>query len=477
MKKAGFFLGMILLLSVGKVFSQTVVIPDLNFRKFLVTYYGSVMDANQELIIANAASVTGTFYCGEANIASLEGIQYFKGITALSCIKNNLTTLPDLSNLINLTEIYAYENQITVLPPLNKLVNLKILNVMDNKLSAFPDITGLINLAEIYVYRNQLTSIPDLSGFGNLQTFQCYENKITSIGKMPASLKDLNFGRNLITSFPDISLATGLIYLSCYVNQLSSVPELSAFTSLVQLNLGTNKITSVPNSLSSLTNLTYLTLDNNLLTSLPDLSSLTQLTYFDLKKNYLTFEDFIPSSSNPTFKIWEVGPQNLIEVTSSFKGIQNKAIEIEFPFDQNMNDLTFSWYQNNALRTQTSEPSLVISSLDKSDNGTYYCQVTSSNALLSSLNFTTTSFTITVLPDFISGKELTLTPNGDGKNDEIYFEENGTLKVYDSSGNLVDKMTSPCYWNGLKKSGEELPIGFYVIRINEDITYEINVVK
>ncbi|MBO9701389.1 MAG: leucine-rich repeat domain-containing protein [Sporocytophaga sp.] len=477
MKKVVLFLGIFLGVCVTKVLSQTAVIPDPAFRQFLVTNHPSLMNANQELITANAAAVTGVFYCSEANISSLEGIQNFTGIKELQCLKNKLTTLPNLSNLTGLTQLNASGNQLTILPALNSLINLQVLNVMENKITAFPDLSGLTNIKEIRIYKNQLSSIPDLSGLSNLQKLSCYENNLTSIGKMPASLKELNFGDNRMTVIPDISLATGLTLLAAYTNQISSLPDLSTFTSLVHLNLGTNKISSVPN-LSTLTNLNHLTLDNNLLSDLPDLSGLNQLTFCWLHKNFFTFEDLSPSAANPNFGSWTIHPQNPIQVSPSYKGMENQRLEISLNYNSSISGLTFSWYQNDSLRTQTAEPVLEIPSLQKSDNGSYYCVVTSSQPSLSALTLTSTEFTIIMIPDFLKGsEELTLSPNGDGKNDEIYFEEHGTLKVYASSGDLVDQRSSPCYWNGTTRSGRDLEIGYYVIRINDEITYHMNIVR
>lgn len=478
MKKVVLFLGIFLGVCAVKALSQTAVIPDPAFRQFLATNYPSLMNSNQELITANAATVTGVFYCGEANISSLEGIQYFTGIKELQCFKNKLTTLPDLSSLSSLTHLIAFDNQFTILPAMNALVNLQVLNVMDNKITIFPDLTGLTNLTEIHIYQNQLSSIPDLSWLPNLQKLECYENNLTSIGKMPASLKVLNFGDNLMTGIPDISLATGLTLLAAYSNQITSLPDLSSYTSLVHLNLGTNKISSVPGWLSTLTNLSYLTLDNNLLADLPDLSGLNQLTFCWLQNNFFTFEDLSPSAANPNSGSWTIHPQYPIQVPSLYKGMENQRLEISLNFNSSNSGLTFSWYQNGSLRTQTTEPALEIPALQKSDNGSYLCVITSSEPSLSALSLTTTEFSVSVIPDFLKGaKELTLSPNGDGKNDEIYFEEQGTLKVYSSSGDLVDQRPSPGYWNGTTRAGRDLEIGYYVIRINDEITYQVNIVR
>lgn len=467
----------LLSLSAEKLAGQTVAIPDTNFRRFLMTNYSSLMTPQGELITANAAAVTGSFYCGYEKIESLEGIQYFTGIDTLLCFKNKLTTLPDISGMTKLIKLDCFGNEITKLPSFKALTNLQSLNAYYNKLSDFPEIDGLTGLKEIILFSNNLTSIPDLTQFSNLESLSCFNNQITKIGKLPASLKELSCGGNLLTEVPDISLATGLTSLVIYSNRLLTVPDFSPFTSLTILNLGTNKLTEVPNSISSLTGLTLLALDNNALTTLPDLSQLTQLTSCSLEKNYFTFEDLSPSEANPNFGSWQIAPQDSFSVVKSYKGMENRELSVFLNVDQLVQGLTFSWYQNGTFKTKTSLPVLNFTNLKKSDNGIYYCAITSSNPLFDSLTVVSQSFSILAEPDFIFEEDLTLTPNGDGRNDEMLIQETGTLIVYDSSGNLVDRRSAPCYWNGTTNSGRELETGFYILRINERVTYGVTIVR
>jgi internalin A len=422
---------MLVLLPAGKLFSQTAVIPDPLFRQFLVTNYPGVMNTNQELIISNAALVTGTFQCSNLNITNLDGVQYFTKVNILYCFNNKLITLPDLNGMTNILQIHAYQNQLRYLPSFNTLKTLKVLILGDNLLDQFPEVDSLNNLTELYVYRNQLTQIPDLVRLSKLQMFHCYENKITKIGKMPASLIDLAFENNLMTALPDISLATGLIHI-----------------------LG----------------------NKNHLTSLPDLSTYNSLTDCIVFKNQLTFEDFISSSSNPNFNQWMIYPQDSVAVQSQYRLIKSQKVWIDIYTDSTVSGLTYSWYQNGSLREQTTGPKLEITSPAASDNGIYYCKITSSNPALSALTLNTRTFSILVLPDFKVEEELSLTPNGDGKNDELYFEEPGLLYVYDSKGKILDQQFSPCYWNGTTKSGTELITGFYILRL-KDTFYRITIIR
>lgn len=456
---------------------QTVPIPDANFRQFLMNNHSSLMTPQGELIKANAATVTGTFYCGNQNIVSLEGIQYFTGIDTLLCFQNKLTTLPDISSMTKLVQLDCYQNEITVLPPLTALVNLKRFNAGSNKISDFPQFGSTAVIKEISVYRNFLTSIPDLSQFLSLERIYCFENQITKIGKLPASLKDINCGDNLLTEVPDISLATGITTLGIYSNRLLTVPDFAPYTSLQNLNLGNNKLTVVPSSIASLTTLTLLTLDNNELTVLPDLSHLTGLAACNLSSNYFTFEDLLPSSVNSNFANWAYAPQDPFPVVDSYKGIEHQQLTIFLNVDDMLPGLTFSWYHNGVLKTTTTSPVLDFSSVKKSDNGSYYCKITSSDPLFANVSIISQSFSVLVQPNFKFEEELTLTPDGDGRNDELLIEEKGSLKVYDSSGSLIDQRSTPCYWNGTTNSGMVLGTGFYILSVNEKNTYGITIVR
>lgn len=460
-------------------FAQTTTpIPDPAFRSYVDSFYTFLLDpVSKELKIQEAGNVTGPFYLVKRGIKTLEGIQYFKNITELYCMQNQLTALPDLSPLSNLTTLHCYQNKLTSLPSLNKLSQLRSFNVFDNQLTEFPKIDSLKNLKELILFRNRFTSIPDLSYLTQLEKLDCYENKLVSIGKMPASLTSLQTGENLLTQLPDISLATNLQSLAAYSNQLVDIPDLASYKSLTSLNLGTNKLRSLPASISMMTTLVSLTLDNNEFHDIPDFSALTQLTSFRFDHNFLTFDDVVKSSSNPHFNQWQITPQDSLSIDKVFRFAENQNIKVALAEADSSSNLLYAWYQNGTLKTTTNKPFLEFSSIEKADNGKYYCHVTSSSPSLSSFELYSNTFEIVVLPDFIVEKNLSITPNGDGKNDEMYFSEQGTLLVYDSQGRLLDQLQSPCYWNGSTKSGKELGTGYYFIEINKTTTYPVTIIR
>ncbi|HTF81207.1 MAG TPA: gliding motility-associated C-terminal domain-containing protein [Cytophagales bacterium] len=418
-------------MSSGLLSAQTATVPDSAFKSFLHSQYPATLDGDGELIVSKAADVRGILDCSRSNIVNLEGIQYFTQIHTLYCFKNKLTTLPDMSGMTNLLEIHAYDNALTSVPSFNKLTQLRVLILGHNRLRHFPEVDSLKHLLELFIYGNEITQVPDLVHLTSLQKFHCYSNKLVSLGKMPASLQDLVFSNNLLTEFPDISQAKGLLNIGGHTNRLTNMPNLTSYASLQECVL---------------------------------------------HKNLLTFEDLIPSSLHQGFGQWEISPQDSLPVVGVYRALKNESLKISLLIDTASVDLTYTWYHNGVLRAQTLKPILEIKAVQQREAGSYVCKVTSANPAFSSLTLTTQAFTVVPIPDFTVAEDLSLTPNGDGKNDELYFEERGQLSVFDSRGKLVDQQVTPCYWNGTSQSGIELGTGFYLLKVN-DTVYRITIIR
>jgi hypothetical protein len=70
-----------------------------------------------------------------------------------------------------------------------------------------------------------------------------------------------------------------------------------------------------------------------------------------------------------------------------------------------------------------------------------------------------------------------ITPNGDGRNDELYIDQQGVAKVYDKTGYKVNEFPVPHYFDGTDMSGSPLPMGHYLIIINNETQMELSVLK
>jgi Leucine-rich repeat (LRR) protein len=289
---------LLLVCSFTQAIGQTATIPDPNFRQFLVQTYPEVMDANQQLIIAEAAKVDGILQCEKRQVKSLEGVQYFTGIYGLYCEYNELTSLPNLSGLTQLVDLRFSYNKFTVFPNLATIgPKLQTLSCRGNQLTSIPDLSGHKELVSVGVGENQLTSLPDLSSLTKLYTLTCDGNKLTQLPDLSRNteLVGLWFSDNQFTTFPNISANAKLSQILCGNNQLTSLPDFSKNPALVDLMCENNQLTSLPD-FSKNTSLGMLECRNNKLTALPNLSANIGLHTLLCSKNQLTALPALPSN-------------------------------------------------------------------------------------------------------------------------------------------------------------------------------------
>lgn len=68
-------------------------------------------------------------------------------------------------------------------------------------------------------------------------------------------------------------------------------------------------------------------------------------------------------------------------------------------------------------------------------------------------------------------------PNNDYIDDTYYISETGKARVYDRSGKMVTEFEIPFYWDGTDSHGQKLPMGTYLIVINEKKVINITILK
>ncbi len=361
-----------------KIYAQTYIIPDVNFKNFLAANIPSVLNTNQDLIISNAKNYTGTINCGNWNIQDLSGIQFFYKITLLNCYNNQLSALPALDSLKQLQYLWAYNNKLTRLPNVNQLTNLQTLNVKNNLLTNIPSLNGMTALKSFDCSTNKLTVLPDLNSLLNLQEIYCYTNFITTIPPISnlANLKIFNIENNSIAQLPDISKNIKLEILQFDGNRIEFIPPLTNLTTLKQLIFSNNNISTFPD-LSANTSITLLIGDHNQLTHIPDLSGLIHLTSVDLTYNQLSFEDLLASSSHPQYNtVFHIQPQDSLNTTLPLNAVKGSSVIIDLHFDAAVSGSTYKWYKNNIYITSTNKPTLTIQHISESNAGTYTCTVT-----------------------------------------------------------------------------------------------------
>ena len=145
--------------------------PDDVFRNYVKTQF----DKNEDNVLneEEIAAVTNIF-CNMNHTASLKGIEYFTGLTILSCIGNEITEL-DLSKNTALERLDCSKNQLKQLD-LSRNTALTILEVTDNELEAL-DISNNKALTLLNLKNNKLKAL-DISKNTKLSYLSCYGNQI-----------------------------------------------------------------------------------------------------------------------------------------------------------------------------------------------------------------------------------------------------------------------------------------------------------
>ncbi|MEG2434456.1 MAG: leucine-rich repeat domain-containing protein, partial [Acinetobacter sp.] len=242
-------------------------IPDANFRARLVDLGFHLTKDGSDIDITNADNITkfqtlptldvstksGAVSRASTTadtITSLEGIEYFKALTKLTCTGNALTRL-DVSANKELVTLECADN--TALGYLNcPKLKLKKLNVNNNQ---------------------------------NLDTIRCPDNELTTLG-LPSSQSQLVYldcSGNKLTGL-DVSKNTALKYLDC-ASTTAFTGDLTLNTALTYLNCSGIKLKVL--KVQSNQNLDTIRCSDNVLTTL-DLTQKSQLIYLDCSGNKLT---------------------------------------------------------------------------------------------------------------------------------------------------------------------------------------------
>ncbi len=157
--------------------AQTVNIPDLNFKAYLINNSEINTNGDNEIQISEAVSFTGTINVLNKNIVNLVGIESFVNITVLQCSTNKITSL-DITKNVNLTSLYCFGNQLT---NLDVSKNIKITNLWcgGNQLTNL-EVNKNTELVNLYCEGNKLINL-DLSKNNVLGALSCSGNLFTTL--------------------------------------------------------------------------------------------------------------------------------------------------------------------------------------------------------------------------------------------------------------------------------------------------------
>lgn len=516
------------------------VISDPNFRAYLVANRPAVMYPDQSLNIAAANAATGQFKCYGQNITNLDGIQYFlnigtlevkynpnlhsipnidglTNITTLGLDSNDLTSLPNLSTLVNLQVLSFHHNRVAVLPSVSNLTQLKILFAQSNQLTALPSLTTLVNLDKLFISDNPITVIPSLSGLVKLKYFSSHRNPISVMPSMNncVLLEYLICSENNVTAVPNITNCTLLKELWMPNCKLTTLPDLSSYTALHTVNVS-NSYLSYEDIIPSLGNPGFNLTDFNFTGQRPGTASTINAVTSAAVEINLGFDNALTSNIYTWFKNGvflvntTVNKLNFASVTMADEGVYTCIITNTNP---NLNGLTI---ESKPITLRVS-PCIVSNNLHYNIESTacaYPIVVTldetSFNAgtapftyilenKTDTLAFTSSTFSLSkegtydILVKDATGCEVVFEshlviernsqcdpvfyPNGDGIADTYYIENTGTAQIYNRTGELIKELSTPAYWDGTTKKGQDAPSGLYVIVVNKDITIKVTLLR
>ncbi len=207
----------------------------------------------------------------------------------------NYVAIPD-TNFVKWLKSNGYSSCFNINVPneldttCSNVVNANSINCSSQKIADLTGIQYFDKLTDLSCYTNNLDSLPPLPPL--LTGLSCHTNKLTSLPTLPAGLKTLECSLNQITALPD--LPNTLLTLSFGDNFVTVIPPLPA--TLTRLSAGRNLITELPNLPPALNNMVV---SNNRLTALPTLPA--SLVTIWCQYNLLTELPVLPASLNTLF--------------------------------------------------------------------------------------------------------------------------------------------------------------------------------
>lgn len=214
--------------------SQTVSIPDANFKNALLADPAINTNSDTEIQTSEAAAVTN-LDVNTLSISDLTGIAAFTSLTSLQCYSNSITSL-NLSANTALTILDCGSNLLTSLN-VNANTALTYLDCTFNTITSL-NVSSNTNLATLLCNDNMLTTL-NVSANPALTTLHCSNNQLTVFDiSADVLLANLECNYNLLDTL-DVRTNVQLTSLYCTDNQLTAL-DVSKNTSLTLLDCTNN---------------------------------------------------------------------------------------------------------------------------------------------------------------------------------------------------------------------------------------------
>lgn len=199
--------------------AQNVIIPDVNFKSYLLNHPGINTNSDNEIQVTEALSFTDSIMCPGLQIYDLTGIEAFENIVFLSCVNNQLEGL-DVSHNTALESLICAWNNISSLD-VSANTNLRNLRCSLNPIQNL-NVSNNPDLQYLYCESNGLSAL-DVSQNPDLIELFCTSNSIQTLNLSTHSLlKRLDCSSNPLNQLV-FAPNNALEYIMCNGNQLSTI--------------------------------------------------------------------------------------------------------------------------------------------------------------------------------------------------------------------------------------------------------------
>ena len=442
---------------------QIFTFPDSNFGNCIFTSIPGVFDVNKNLIISAANSSVAEVSCTGKNISSLVGINYlpncnwlyfnynnidtmdvidFVGVKKLQLIGNKLKHF-EIKSAPQLWDLRLSDNQIRELNSLQNLPAIKFLNFYNNQIEKIKGIENLTDLQEIIASVNKIDSICNLDKLVNLNILDLTRNSLTFQDLVPIanhSRYNTNFKLGNQDSVGidqkiEFTKASQVLMLQIDTDKGVNGMEYSWYKDNVLLGKGTKNSWSVFNPTIKDTGVYYCQLTNDH----PNLAGIVLYA----RPIFVSIKD-CPALQNVSLSIKNVGCEHLGSILFSPNSLDFKVSLSKAQIE--------SIYTEKEITTLTS--------------GVYDFK------LLNSAGCILNQQQIEILDQTKECNYFTISPNGDGIEDEFYIKESGKALVFNKFGKLVREFETPAFWNGKDNNGET-QMGLFIIKVGESVKYKV----
>jgi hypothetical protein len=112
-----------------------------------------------------------------------------------------------------------------------------------------------------------------------------------------------------------------------------------------------------------------------------------------------------------------------------------------------------------------------------SEDGTFnYLPVGYYNLLVTDSLFCSSEITDVLITNDYNCDELVIVPNNPPYN-SLFIQDSGYARIYDRNGTMRYEMTVPAFWDGSNQTGEILPMGAYLVLVNNKKKFVVTIVK